>query len=143
VFGRWNVVTGEISRDAMALITPGINYERLLDKCEAKGWSLSDLRTRLKQINFSTAGECGAILDHVLRDLAGEPTPRKPDDKPAWCERDGCDPITRTWLEPSTRSDGTFTHNCDKCHPKEIRVKPTNEFPLGLQNFLNEFGKIE
>ena len=135
-YERWNEVTGEISRDVLRLIPPGVNYERLLDKCEANGWSLSRLRERLGAINFENAGKCGGLLEHVLRDLAGEPTPRKPDDKPAWCERDGCDPITRTWLEDSQRLDGTFTNNCremndflndsGKCHRTRNGIKETN-----------------
>ncbi len=141
-FERWNVVTREISRDAIALITPGVNYERLLDKCEAKGWSLGDLRTRLRLINFSTAGECGAILDHVLRELAGDPATRKRDDKPAWCRREGCDPKTRQWLEPSPRSDGTLTNNCPYCHPLERRKPHNDEVPREMNDFLNDFGKM-
>ena len=81
-YERWNVVTGEISRDVLRLIPPGVNYERLLDKCEVNGWSLSRLRVRLGKINFASAGKCGGLLDHELRVLAGEPALRKPDDKP-------------------------------------------------------------
>lgn len=141
-FDRWNVVTGEISGDVLRSITPGVNYEQLLDECDAKGWSPSRLRTRLGAINFVNAGKCGGLLEHVLRDLAGKPAPRKPAGKPPWCKDEGCDRETRTWVEPHQRSDGTLTNNCRKCHPHELRSRTTDEAPGEMKDFLDDFGKM-
>jgi len=143
---RWQVVTAQMPSNVKRLIDPGANYERLLDELVRQGWKLPAVADRLGRTKWGNAGKCGAILDYVLRELAGVARPRQ-DDSPPWCERDGCDPLTRTWVEPSSRSDGSMTHNCPQCHRLEVRTTTASAGSPELRNFLDEnlkdFGKLD
>lgn len=142
-YERWQVVTAQIPSDVKRLINPGSNYELLLDDLVAQGWKLPVIADRVGRIRFSNAEKCGAILEHVLRELAGKPAPSRSGDKTPWCGSEGCDPVTRQWEYPSLRSDNTPTFNCLTCHPLELRTRPTYELPAEINDFITQFGKMD
>jgi hypothetical protein len=135
-YDRWNVITpylGEYEK----YIKPGPNYERLLNLLEEKGIRLKDIGACIEKIDFTNAYSCGGRLEQELNDLAGVSKASTKPGSTDWCRREGCDSKTRTWPEPSERSDGTFTANCPYCHPNEIKQ---NE-QVQTFNFLDELGE--
>lgn len=140
---RWRVVTGEISRDDLRCIEPNSYSEQLLDQAITNGYSPSYLRKHFGRMKWGNAYDIGGLFISELRKFAGVSPPPKENALPPWCEGEGCDPIERTWLEPSERSDGTMTHNCPNCHPFEVRRsakdEPTSEVPSVIQGFAHNF----
>lgn len=139
---RWQVVTGELPKDVLRCITPNSYSENLLDQVTKNGGSLSRLRQHFGRMTWGNSHDIGGLFISELRKFAGVANPRQ-DASPPWCEQDGCDPITRTWLEASPRDDGSMTNNCLKCHPLELRTRPTPELPAEINNFITQFGKMD
>jgi len=143
---RWQVVTGELSKDVLRCITRNSYSEHLLDQAINNGHKLSHLRQHFGRKKWDNAYDIGGLFISELRKLAGVPTPPK-DGSLAWCGREGCDPVTRTWEEPSKRSDGSWTHNCLQCHYLEVRTTKAIESAPELMDFINtelkDFGKLD
>ena len=133
---RWNVLKAHLG-DYEKYIKPGPNYERLLNLLEAKGVRLKDIGAFIEKIDFTNAYSCGGRLEQELNEFAGVSKATSKPGATDWCEREGCDPTTRTWPEPSERSDGSLTSNCPYCHPNEIKQ---NE-QVQTFNFLDELGE--
>ena len=135
-YNRWNVIKpylGEFEK----YIKPGPNYERLLNLLEAKGVRLKDIGAFIEKIDFTNAYSCGGRLEQELNEFAGVSKATTKPGATDWCGREGCDSRTRTWPEPSERSDGSLTSNCPYCHPNEIKQ---NE-QVQTFNFLDELGE--
>ena len=135
-YDRWNVIKpylGEFEK----CIKPGPNYERLLNLLEAKGVRLKDIGAFIETIDFTNAYSCGGRLEQELNELAGVSKDTTKPGSTDWCGREACDSRTRTWPEPSERSDGSLTSNCPYCHPNEIKQ---NE-QVQTFNFLDELGE--
>ena len=133
---RWNVLKPHLG-DSERFIKPGPNYERLLNLLEAKGLRLKDIGAFIEKIDFTNAHSCGGRLEQELNKLAGVSKATTKPGATDWCGREGCDSRTRTWPEPSERSDGSLTSNCPYCHPNEIKQ---NE-QVQTFNFLDQLGE--
>lgn len=142
---RWQVVTGELPKDVLRCITPNSYSENLLDQVTKTGGSLSRLRQHFGRMTWGNSHDIGGLFISELRRFAGVANPRR-DASPPWCEEDGCDPITRTWLQASPRDDGSMTNNCPQCHPLEVRTTKENESATEVKDFINHtlrnFGSI-
>jgi len=143
---RWQVVTGELSKDVLRCITPNSYSEQLLDQAINNGHKLSHLRQHFGRKKWGNSYKIGGLFIFELRKFAGVPTPPK-DGSLAWCGREGCDPETRTWEELSERSDGSWTHNCPQCHYLEVRTTKATDSAPELMDFINtelkDFGKLD
>lgn len=142
---RWQVVTGELPKDVLRCITPNSYSENLLDQAITNGYSPSHLRRHFGSMTWGNSHDIGGLFISELRKFAGVANPRQ-DASPPWCGEDGCDPITRTWLQASPRDDGSMTNNCPQCHPLEVRTTKENESATEVKDFINHtlrnFGAI-
>lgn len=120
---RFEYVISDIEINARKLISPGMNYEKLLDKCELQGTSLETIKGRLGRVNYSTAEKVGALFEYQLRVISGELKPKERASMPPHCGREFCDPITRTFPESSYDSKNVMTNKCLKCHPDYFESK--------------------
>ena len=135
-YDRWNVIKPYFG-NAKGFIYPGANYERVLDKLEGDGVRLKTICEFVEKIDFTGTFDCGGLLHKLLNELAGVSKATTKPDQPKWCGREGCDPTTRTWPEASQRDDGSFTANCPKCHPNEIK----KDQQVQTFNVLDELGE--
>ena len=133
---RWNVLKAHLG-DYERFINPGANLERPLDRLASKGVTLKTIGEFIEKIDFTNAYKCGGRLEQELNKLAGVSKATTKPGSTDWCGREGCDPTTRTWPEPSERSDGSLTANCPYCHSNEIK----KDEQVQTFNFLDELGE--
>ena len=126
---RWNVITGELPDNVKKLIKPGRNYEKSLDTAIANGVQPSEIRRAVSAINYTNAYKVGGLLDDVLRGLAGVKTVRKSKSGLDHCGDTFCDPVTRTFPEPS-EINGRLDNRCPNCNEQLINeTKRRNDPP--------------
>lgn len=135
-YDRWNVITSH-RPEIKTYINPGTNYERALDRLIGNGWRPTGIAEFVSKIDFTNAHSWGGRLEQELNKLAGVSKATTKPGATDWCGREGCDPTTRTWPEPSERSDGSLTANCPYCHSNEIK----KDEQVQTFNFLDELGE--
>lgn len=124
---RFNYIISEINTETRKYISAGMNYEKLLDKIERQGTSLSVVKGRLGRVNFSTAGKVGGLLEHQLKVIAGELKAKEQNSRPPHCGDPYCDPITRTFPEFSYDKDNNYTNKCLNCNPDYYGTKKNEQ----------------
>jgi hypothetical protein len=128
---RFNDVIGDLPEDVKQYVKAGRNYEELLDRCEGNGTSISEIRTAVGKVNYSNAYKIGGLLNDVLQGLAGVKRGSKSSSTLSHCGDDYCDPVTRTFPEPS-KINGRMENRCPKCNDQLIneieRRKPKEPF---------------
>ena len=138
-FDRWNVVTSELPDSVKKLIKPGRNYETFLDQCETNGMRITEIRRAVSAINYSNAYRVGGLLNDVLEGLAGGKRVVKSKSALDHCGDENCDPVTRTWPEPS-EINGRMDNRCQKCNEQLINeIKRANDPP---PFDIGDFGKL-
>lgn len=128
-YERWNVLISELPNSVKKLLRPGSNYETLLDRCISNGMRLSEIKRAVGAINFTNAHKVGGLLDDVLQGLAGVKPVRKSKSGVPHCGDTFCDPVTRTFPEPS-EINGRLDNRCPKCNEQLINeTKRRNDPP--------------
>jgi hypothetical protein len=112
---RFNKLLTYIPKDFHIYIKPGTNYEKKLDELERRGTSLEAVGANLSKRKWDTAGAKGGLLSWFLDDLMRDKHRGEGGSKARWCEAPNCDPITRTWPEPS-EINGRLDDRCPKCN---------------------------
>lgn len=139
---RWLVVVSKIPTEFRTFINPGHNYEVLLDQCNANGRSNEQIADAIGRINFYTSHKKGGLLNDVLQGLAGVKQASKSKSRLEHCGNEFCDPVTRTFPEPS-EINGRMDYRCNTCNEQLIeegkRLKDRK--PLDLETFDN-FGNL-
>jgi hypothetical protein len=143
---RFNYVISEINAETRKYISAGMNYEKILDKIERQGTSLSVVKGRLGRVNFSTAVKVGAVLEHQLKVIAGDLKAKEKSSMPPHCGDPFCDPETRTFPEFSYDTENNYTNKCLNCNPDycvtKQNEKSVDEFGL-KEIFSNAFKSVE
>jgi hypothetical protein len=142
---RFNYVISEINAETRNYISPGMNYEKLLDKCERQGTSLETIKGRLGRVNFSNAVKVGALLEHQLKVITGELKAKEKSSMPPHCEDPFCDPETRTFPDFSHDKENNYTNKCLKCHPDYFlgRKNEQNVDEFGLKGIFSNAFKLD
>jgi hypothetical protein len=142
---RFNYVISEINAETRNYISPGMNYEKLLDKCERQGTSLETIKGRLGRVNFSNAVKVGALLEHQLKVIAGELKAKEKNSMPPHCGDPFCDPETRTFPEFSHDKENNYTNKCLKCNPDYFsgRKVEQNVDEFGLKGIFSNAFKLD
>jgi len=139
---RWLIITSKIPTEYRTFINPGQNYETLLDQCNANGLSNEDIANAIGRINFYTSHKKGGLLNDVLQGLAGVITVRKSKSGLPHCGDTFCDPVTRTFPEPS-EINGRLDNRCLNCNEQLINeTKRRNDPPPFDLSALQNFGKL-
>lgn len=138
-YERWNVVIGELPENVKKLIKPGRNYETSLDTAIANGVQPSEIRRAIGAINYTNAYKVGGLLDDVLRGLAGSKRVSKSKSALDHCGDPFCDPVTRTFPEPS-EIYGRMDNRCRKCNEQLINETKRRDDPPPFD--LGNFGKL-
>ena len=141
-YERWDVLISELPESVKKLLKPGRNYETSLDRCISNGMRLSEIKRSVGAINYTNAYKVGGLLDDVLRGLAGVKTVRKSKSGLDHCGDPACDPVTRTFPEPS-EIKGRLDYRCQKCNEQLIaEIKRQNDPPPFDLSALQNFGKL-
>jgi hypothetical protein len=139
---RWLIITSKIPPEYRSFINPGQNYETLLDQCNANGHSNEDIANAVGRINFYSAYTKGGLLNDVLQGLAGVKTVRKSKSGLVHCGDTFCDPVTRTFPEPS-EINGRLDSRCPNCNEQLVNeTKRRNDPPPFDFSALQNFGKL-
>lgn len=139
---RWYIVLTAIPTEYRTFINQGQNYEVLLDQCNANGHSNEDIADAIKRVNFDGAYKKGGLLHDVLQGLAGVKQASKSKSHLEHCGNEFCDPVTRTFPEPS-EINGRMDYRCSTCNSQlvEERKRLQDRKPLDLGTFSN-FGNL-
>jgi len=141
-YERWNVVTSELPDSVKKLIKPGSNYETLLDRCISNGMRVTEIKRAIGAVNYTNAHKVGGLLNDVLQGLAGSKRVSKSKSGLVHCGDTFCDPVTRTFPEPS-EINGRMDSRCPKCNEQLInetkRRNDTTPFDLSV---IQNFGKL-
>jgi len=138
-FDRWNVVISELPDSVKKLIKPGSNYETLLDRCISNGMRVSEIKRAIGAINYTNAYKVGGLLNDVLQGLAGSKRVSKSKSALDHCGDPYCDPVTRTFPEPS-EINGRMDNRCRKCNEQLINETKRRDDPPPFD--LGNFGKL-
>jgi len=139
---RWNVVIGELPDNVKKLIKPGRNYEKSLDIAIANGVQPSEIRRAVGAINYTNAYKVGGLLDDVLQGLTGVKRVSKSKSGLVHCGDTFCDPVTRTFPEPS-EINGRLDNRCPNCNEQLVNeTKRRNDPPPFDFSALQNFGKL-
>ncbi len=138
---RWLVIVSKIPTEFRTFINPGHNYEILLDQCNANGSSNKAIADAIGRINFYTSHKKGGLLNDVLQGLAGVKRASKSKSHLEHCGNEYCDPVTRTFPEPS-EVNGRMDYRCSTCNDQLIeeskRLRDRKHLDLGtFSNFGN------
>lgn len=128
----FNEFISNLRTDIVSFITPGKNLDELLLKVKQQDTTFKRLYAFLETKNFNTSYKVGGLLINFLKEYLGLKKPGQKDSMPKWCERSGCNPVTRLWLEPSIDINGKEYYECNKCHPAGIlrSRKPLNDVSI-------------
>lgn len=139
---RWLVIVSKIPTEFRTFINPGHNYEILLDQCNANGSSNEAIADAIGRINFYTSHKKGGLLNDVLQGLAGVKRASKSNSHLEHCGNEYCDPVTRTFPEPS-EVNGRMDYRCSTCNDQLIEESKRlrDRKPLDLGTFSN-FGNL-
>ena len=139
---RWYIVITAIPTEYRTFINQGQNYETLLDQCNANGYSNEDIADAISRVNFYSAYKKGGLLNDVLQGLAGVQRASKSKSGLDHCGNEYCDPITRTFPEPS-EINGRMDFRCTKCNDQlvEEMKRFQDRKPFDLGDFAN-FGNL-
>ena len=141
-YERWNVLISELPEGVKKLLKPGSNYEKSLDRCMSNGMRLTEIKRAVSAINFTNSYKVGGLLDDVLQGLAGVKTVRKSKSGLPHCGDIYCDPVTRTFPEPS-EINGRLDDRCPNCNEQLINeTKRRNDPPPFDFSALQNFGKL-
>jgi hypothetical protein len=141
-YERWNVLISELPEGVKKLLKPGSNYEKSLDRCMSNGMRLTEIKRAVSAINFTNSYKVGGLLDDVLQGLAGVKTVRKSKSGLPHCGDTYCDPVTRTFPEPSEIA-GRMDNRCRECNEQLINeTKRRNDPPPFDLSALQNFGKL-
>jgi hypothetical protein len=131
---RWYIVITAIPTEYRTFINQGQNYETLLDQCNANGYSNEDIADAISRVNFYSAYKKGGLLNDVLQGLAGVKRASKSKSGLDHCGNEYCDPVTRTFPEPS-EINGRMDYRCIKCNAQLVeemkRFQERKPFDLG------------
>lgn len=139
---RWLVIVSKIPTEFRTFINPGHNYEILLDQCNANGSSNEAIADAIGRINFYSSHKKGGLLNDVLQGLAGVKRASKSKSHLEHCGNEYCDPVTRTFPEPS-EVNGRMDYRCSTCNDQLIEESKRlrDRKPLDLGTFSN-FGNL-
>jgi DNA-binding MarR family transcriptional regulator len=108
-------------QDLVQYINPGKNLDELLKEVIQQDTSFKSLNGYLEKQNFSTSHKVGGLLVHFINQYLGRVKPGQKSGLPTWCGREGCNPITRLWVEPSYDLHDRPYYECNKCNPVGIK----------------------
>ena len=138
-YERWNVITSELPENVKNLIKPGRNSETSLDRCETNGMRLTEIRKAVGAINYTNAYKVGGLLNDVLEGLAGVTRVSKSKSGLDHCGDRYCDPVTRTFPEPS-EINGRLDNRCPNCNEQLINETKRRNDPPPFD--FADFGRI-
>lgn len=125
---RWLLITSKIPTEYMTYINPGHNYEMLLNQCNANGHTNEHLADVIGRTDFYNAYKKGGLLNDVLQGLAGGKSVRKSKSGLPHCGDTFCDPVTRTFPEPS-EINGRLDNRCRNCNEQLINETKRRNHP--------------
>ena len=130
----FNEFISNLRTDIVPFITPGKNLEELLRQVIQQDTSFKRFYAFVETKNFNTSYKVGGLLINFLKEYLGLKKPGQKDSMPKWCERSGCNPVTRLWVEPSIDTNGKEYYECNKCHPVGIERSKRTSNSLSIED---------
>lgn len=130
----FNEFISNLRTDIVPYIEPGKNLEELLLQVIQQDTSFKRFYAFVEAKKFHTSYKVGGLLINFLREYLGLKKPGQKDNLPKWCERSGCNPVTRLWLEPSIDTNGREYYECNKCNPVGIERSKRTGNTLSIED---------